>query len=132
VGPAQPGPKSGVPGAVRSFNSVVSRTDASALDQFTPRSRRWQRRALAAALITAIAAAALVTWLRVAHVIRHPHPVTVTKQPRVSALVWSNRVFVDPATFKAWLDRRNVTYAEWARRHPRAVAILDSAHSLRR
>jgi hypothetical protein len=110
----------------------VSETNAPVLDQLSPRSRRWHRRALAALLLAAIAVAAVLTWLRVAHVIRHPHPVKVTRQPRVSALVWSSRVFVDQATFKAWLGRRDVPYAEWARRHPRAVAILDRAHSLRR
>jgi hypothetical protein len=102
------------------------------LGQVAPRSRRWHRRALAAVLLVVIASAALVTWLRVAHTIRHPHPVRVTKQPRVSALVWSGRVFVDAATFKRWLDARDVPYRTWARQHPHAVGILDRAHSLHR
>ncbi len=132
-GLAQPGPRSGARGAPRSFNSVVIETDAPLLDQVTrARPRRWSRKLLAAALLVAIVAAAFVTWLRVAHIIRHPHPVKITKQPRVSALVWSGRVFVDPATFKRWLDARDVPYSQWARTHPRAVAILERAHVLHR
>ena len=110
----------------------MSQTTAPVLDQAALQRRRWRGRALAAVLISAIAIAAFVTWLQVAHTIRHPHPVRVTRQPRVSALVWSNRVFVDTATFKRWLDGRDVPYAEWARKHPRAVAILERARTLRR
>jgi hypothetical protein len=103
------------------------------MHQIAPRApRRWHRRALAAALVLVIAVAAFATWLRVAHTIRHPHPVKITRQPRVSALVWSGRVFVDAATFKQWLNRRDVRYAQWARTHPRGVAILERAHGLRR
>jgi len=111
----------------------VSPSEAPVLDQIAPRApRRWHRKALAAALIAAIALAAVATWFRVAHTIRHPHPVKITRQPRVSALVWSGRVFVDAATFKQWLDGRDVQYAQWARTHPRAVAILERAHGLHR
>ena len=108
-------------------------TDARVLDQIAPRApSRWHRKALAAALLVAVALAAVATWLRVAHTIRHPHPVRITRQPRVSALVWSGRVFVDAATFKRWLDARDVPYAQWAHTHPRAVMILERAHTLRR
>ena len=110
----------------------MSETTAPVLDQAALRRRRLHRRALAAVLLAAIVVAAVVTWLQVAHTIRHPHPVKITRQPRVSALVWSGRVFVDTATFKRWLDGRDLSYAEWARKHPRAVAILDRARSLRR
>jgi hypothetical protein len=128
-GLAQPGPKSGARPSAQSFNSVVNPTEAPVLDQIAPRApARWRRKTVAAALVVAVAVTALVTWLKVAHTIRHPHPVKVTKQPRVSALVWSGRVFVDPATFKRWLDARDVPYEQWARTHPHAVAILERAH----
>ena len=131
-GLAQPGPKSGVRGAARSFNSVVNPTEAPVLDRIAPRAaRRWQRKALAAAVLLAVGIAAVATWFKVAHTIRHPHPVKITKQPRVSALVWSGRVFVDASTFKHWLDARDVPYAQWARAHPRAVAILERARASR-
>jgi hypothetical protein len=115
------------------LNSVVSRADARVLDQIAARAvARWHRRALAATLLLMIAVAAAVTWLSVARKISNPDPVAITKQPRVTALVWSGRVFVDPATFKRWLEKRDTSYAAWARRHPLAVAILERAHTRRR
>lgn len=109
----------------------MNATESPLLDRLGPRApRRWRRRALGTALVIVVTAAALFTWFRVAHTIRHPQPVKVTRQPRVSALVWSGRVFVDPATFKRFLDARDVTYAQWARTHPRAVGILERAHVL--
>lgn len=76
------------------------------------------------ALITAIAVAAAGTWARVAQTMRHPEPVVVPKQPRVNALVWSHRVFVDAASFKRWLDAHDIPFAEWARQHPGALAVF--------
>lgn len=102
----------------------MGQTNAPVLDQLAPRSRRWHRRALAAALLAVIAIAAGLTWLRVAHTIRHPHPVKVTKQPHVNALVWSHRVFVDAASFKRWLDARDSSFAVWSRQHPGALAVF--------
>jgi hypothetical protein len=93
---------------------------------------RWSRKTLAAVLILAVAVAAAATWLKVARTIRHPEPVSITKQPRVNALAWSGRVFVDAASFKRWLEARDGSYAVWARRHPRAVAILERQHASRR
>lgn len=102
----------------------MGQTNAPVLDQFAPRSRRWHRRALAAALLAVIAIAAGLTWLRVAHTIRHPHPVKITRQPRVNALVWSHLVFVDAASFKRWLDARDSSFAVWSRQHPGALAVF--------
>lgn len=93
---------------------------------------RWSRKMIAAVLLLAVAVAAAATWLKVARTIRHPDPVSITKQPRVNALAWSGRVFVDAASFKRWLEARDGSYAEWARRHPRAVAILERQHASRR
>lgn len=102
----------------------MSQTNAPGLEQLAPRSRRWHRRALAVVLLVAIAIAAVVTWVRVAHTIRHPEPVAVPKQPRVNALVWSRRVFVDAASFKRWLDAHDLSFAEWARQHPQALVVF--------
>ena len=111
----------------------MNRADARVLDPIAPRAAaRWHRRALAAALLLAVTVAAVVTWLSVARKISNPDPVSITKQPRVTALVWSGRVFVDPATFKRWLEKRDTSYAAWARRHPLAVAILERVHRRRR
>jgi len=107
------------------LNLVVSQTNAPALNQAALRRGRLRGKALAAVLITAIAVAAFVTWLHVAHTIRHPHPVKVTRQPRVNALVWSHRVFVDAAFFKRWLDARDISFAAWSRQHPGAVAVFN-------
>lgn len=93
---------------------------------------RWPRRLLAVALVLALALAAAATWVKVERTMRHPRPVVITKHPRVSALVWSGRVYVDPETFRRWLAGRDVAYADWARLHPRALAILQRARALRR
>ena len=102
----------------------MSQTTAPVLDQAALRRRRWHRSVLAAVLLAAIVVPAVATWLRVAHTIRHPHPVVVPKQPRVNALVWSRRVFVDAASFKRWLDAHDVSFAEWARQHPQALVVF--------
>jgi hypothetical protein len=80
---------------------------------------------LAGALLVAVALAAGATWLRVARTIDHPRPVKVSKQPKVVALAWSGRVFLDAASFKRWLAARHTSYAFWARRHPQGVALLE-------
>jgi hypothetical protein len=85
----------------------------------------------AGALLVAIALAAGATWLRVARTINHPRPVKISKQPKVTALAWSGRVFVDAATFKHWLAARNASYASWAHRHPRGVALLEHKRARR-
>lgn len=86
---------------------------------------------LLAALVLVMAAAG-GTWLKVATTMRNPRPVVVPKQPRVNALVWSHRVFVDAASFKRWLDARDVSFAEWAKQHPRALVVFRRAPSHRR
>jgi hypothetical protein len=87
----------------------------------------WRRRTAMAALLLAFAAAvaaATATWLQVAHTISRPEPVVIPKRPPVSAVVWSNRVFVDLGMLERWLAARGTPYAAWARRHPHAVAVL--------
>jgi hypothetical protein len=46
--------------------------------------------------------------------------------------VWSHRVFVDAASFKRWLDARDVSFAEWAKQHPRALVVFRRAATHRR
>lgn len=79
---------------------------------------------VAGAVLVAIALAAGLIWLRVARTIDHPRPVKISKQPKVTALAWSNRVFLDVPSFKRWLANRDVAYASWARKHPQGVALL--------
>jgi hypothetical protein len=76
-----------------------------------------------AVLVVAVFAA-LVTWLEVAKTMRDPDPVAVPKLPRVTGIAWSNRVFVDAATFRRWLAAHNASYPVWARNHPGALAML--------
>jgi hypothetical protein len=87
---------------------------------------------LLVAALVAVVAAAGGTWLKVATTMRNPKPVVVPKQPRVNALVWSHRVFVDAASFKRWLDARDVSFAEWAKQHPRALVVFRRAPAHRR
>ena len=76
------------------------------------------------ALAAAVALAAAGIWLRIATTIHDAQPVPVPRQPRVNALVWSHRVFVDAATFKRWLDAHHVSFAAWERQHPRGLAVF--------
>jgi hypothetical protein len=85
---------------------------------------RWSRRTLAAVLLLAVGVAAVTTWLQVAKTMRDADPVPVPKVPRVTGVVWSNRVFVDAASLRRWLIARNKSYTVWARNHPRALALL--------
>ena len=114
-----------MPTAPAPLNLVVSQAEARVLDVAPGTRGRWPRRAVALIVLLAIALAAGMTWLRVARTIRHPHAITVTKQPHVNALAWSGRVFVDAASFKRWLEARDTSYAAWARQHPRARALLE-------
>jgi hypothetical protein len=75
-------------------------------------------------LLVATAFAAAATWLKVARTMRDADPVTAAKLPRVNGIVWSNRVFVDTATFRRWLAAHDESYTVWARNHPRALALL--------
>lgn len=119
---AEPGPWWGVPEARPGLNSVVSQAQS----WIAARMRApWPRRTVAAVVLLAVGLAAGLTWLKVARTIRHPDPVAASKQPRVTALAWSGRVFVDAASFKRWLEARDVAYAAWARQHPRAEAVLE-------
>jgi hypothetical protein len=93
------------------------------------RAASWRKRVLLLAALVAVVAAAGGTWLKVATTMRNPKPVVVPKQPRVNALVWSHRVFVDAASFKRWLDARDVSFAEWAKQHPRALVVFHRTRS---
>lgn len=111
----------------------VSPAEARLADPVAPgRAAFWRNRVLLLAAVVAVVAAAGGTWLKVATTMRHPAPVVVPKQPRVNALVWSHRVFVDAASFKRWLDARDVSFAEWAKNHPRALAVFHRAPSRHR
>lgn len=85
---------------------------------------RLPRKTLAAVLLLAVAVAAATTWLKVARTMRDADPVPVPKVPRVTGVVWSNRVFVDAASLRRWLNARDKSYTVWARNHPRALALL--------
>ena len=111
----------------------VSPAEARVANPVAPgRSASWRKRVLLLAALVAVVAAAGGTWLKVATTMRNPKPVVVAKQPRVNALVWSHRVFVDAASFKRWLDARDVSFAEWAKQHPRALVVFRRAATHRR
>jgi hypothetical protein len=76
------------------------------------------------AVLVAAVLAAVATWFEVAKTMRDPDPVAVPKLPRVTGIVWSNRVFVDAATFRRWLAAHDASYTVWARNHPGALALL--------
>jgi hypothetical protein len=107
--------------------------EARLADPVAPgRAASWRKRVLLLVALVAVVAAAGGIWLKVATTMRHPEPVVVPKQPRVNALVWSHRVFVDAASFKRWLDARDVSFAEWAKQHPRALVVFRRAATHRR
>jgi hypothetical protein len=107
----------------------VNRADARAVDSVAMRPvGPWRRRTLILAVfvgVVAAAGAAVAVWLRVADTIRHPDPVSIPSRPPVKALAWSDRVFVDVRTFRSWLTARGYPYADWARKHPQAQALLE-------
>jgi hypothetical protein len=89
-----------------------------------PRAVAWPRRTLVLAILVAAVVAAVATWLQVAKTMRDADPVPPAKLPRVDGIVWSNRVFIDAATFRRWLASRDLSYTAWARNHPGALALL--------
>ena len=111
----------------------VSPAEARLADPVAPgRAASWRKRMLLLAALVAVVAAAGGTWLKVTTTMRNPKPVVVPKQPRVNALVWSHRVFVDAASFKRWLDARHLSFAEWSKQHPRALVVFHRALAHRR
>jgi hypothetical protein len=104
---------------------LVSRADTRAVESIVrPRAVTWPRRTLVLALLVAVAVAAAATWLEVAKTMHDADPVPAATVPRITGVVWSNRVFVDAATFRRWLAARDVSYTVWARNHPGALARL--------
>jgi hypothetical protein len=89
-----------------------------------PRAVAWPRRTLVLAILAAAIVAATLTWLQVAKTMRDANPVPPATFPRVNGIVWSNRVFIDAATFRRWLAAHDVSYTVWARNHPGALALL--------
>jgi hypothetical protein len=61
--------------------------------------------------------------ISIARTLRHVQPVRSTRPP-VSAVVWGDRVFSNPAGLAHWLRFRGVGYSVWAHRHPPADHVL--------
>jgi len=76
-------------------------------------------RVLAAVLLTPLIAAGVLFASRKS-VSSKPPPV----RTKPHAVVWADRVFVEPGPFSHWLRSRDKSYAVWARKHQRAALIL--------
>ncbi|HEV3480167.1 MAG TPA: hypothetical protein VG144_12060 [Gaiellaceae bacterium] len=72
-------------------------------------------RAIALLLLPPLAALACVYAIALAT--RAPKPATPGS---TATFVWKKQSFKNKRDFTTWLERRNVTYADWRARHPRA------------
>jgi hypothetical protein len=72
--------------------------------------------------LPALAALACVAFLEIAT--GGPQPVTAGD---AQSFVWKKRVFKNKQQFETWLERRNVSYADWEARHPKASPPWNQA-----
>jgi hypothetical protein len=87
------------------------------------RSAGWRRTAVIPILLAVLVAAG-ATWFQVVRTIRDPAPLSIPDRPPIAGIVWSNRVFIHERALKRWFETRGLSYAVWARNHPRAVELL--------
>jgi hypothetical protein len=68
------------------------------------------------------AAVVAVPWGFAFQKLLTPRPVASSDAP--SAIVWGDRVFSGQRALKGWLTARGVSYHNWVREHPAALAVV--------
>src|SRR5262249_38313013 len=98
----------------------------------TGRVARWSKHLVMGCLLVAAIAAGVLLWLRVTDTLRHATPVLPTaKRPPVTAVAWSDKVFLTDHRLAGWLNTRGASYGQWASKHPKAAAMLVARHGHR-
>ena len=77
-------------------------------------------------LLAAAIVAGVLLWPRVTDTMRHAKPVPAAKRPHVTAVAWSNKVFLTEYRLARWLNTRGASYRQWATKHPGAAAMLEA------
>jgi hypothetical protein len=93
----------------------------------TGRVARWGKYLAKGCLLAAAIVAGVLLWLRVTDTLRHATPIVpVAKRPPVTAVAWSDKVFLTDHRLAGWLNTRGASYRQWAGKHPKAAAILEA------
>lgn len=66
--------------------------------------------------------------LSIAHTLKHVKPVHSSK-PRVSAVVWGDKVLFGTPAMAHWLKVHGIAYSVWAERHPPANRLLKQRYA---
>jgi hypothetical protein len=109
------------------FDANMTATAASETGRVAHRGKHLVMGCLLAAAIVA----GVLLWVRVTDTMRHAKPVPAAKRPHVTAVAWSNRVFLTEYRLARWLDTRGASYRQWARKHAGAAAMLEARQAHR-
>jgi len=64
----------------------------------------------------------------IANTMRNPKPVKASV-PKVSAVVWGDRVMFGTPAMAHWLKSHGIAYSVWAGRHPPANQLLNKKYA---
>jgi len=97
----------------------------------TGRVARWGKHLVMGCLLASAIVAGVLLWLRVTDTVRHAKPLPAAKRPHLTAVAWSDKVFLTEQRLAQWLHARGASYREWARRHPKAAATFEARNGHR-